>query len=148
MAILEMRRNDPAGEPHGPQAYVFGDEIGQRRGRIITAWRLACRRAKIVDLHFHDLRREAGSRWLEGGVPLQVVRDWLGHTNISQTSTYLESTVMGQHDAMRRFDEARNAPGDLLKRGVQPRATEGRSPRGTGAGGSVAATKNAKETVN
>jgi integrase len=23
-----------------------------------------------IDLHFHDLRREAGSRWLEGGVPL------------------------------------------------------------------------------
>ena len=123
-AILEMRRNDPAGEPHGPQAYVFGNEIGQRSGSIKTAWRLACRRAKIVDLHFHDLRREAGSRWLEGGVPLQVVRDWLGHTNISQTSTYLESTLMGQHDAMRRFEEARAR---LL---VQAGATEGRSKLG------------------
>src|SRR6185436_14875448 len=63
-AILEMRRNDPAGEPHGLQAYVFGDEIGQRTLSIKTAWRLTCRRAKIVGLRFHDLRREAGSRWL------------------------------------------------------------------------------------
>jgi hypothetical protein len=51
------------------------------------------------------LRREAGSRWLEGGVPLQTVRDWLGHSNISQTSTYLESTLKGQHEAMRRYEE-------------------------------------------
>ena len=108
-AILEMRRNDPAGEPHGAQAYVFGNEIGQRTVSIKTAWRLACRRAGIQDLHFHDLRREAGSRWLEGGVPLQTVRDWLGHSNISQTSTYLESTLKGQHEAMRRFEEARLA---------------------------------------
>lgn len=129
-AILEMRRNDPAGEPQGPQAYVFGNEIGRRRGSIRTAWRLACRRAGIVDLHFHDLRREAGSRWLEGGVPLQVVRDWLGHTNISQTSTYLESTFAGQHDAMRRFEEARGRGYMLTTRAVQAGATKGQTPRG------------------
>jgi len=107
-AILEMRRNDPDGEPHKPQAFVFGNEVGERTASIKTAWRLTCRRAGIEDLHFHDLRREAGSRWLEGGVPLQVVRDWLGHANISQTSTYLGSTAMGQQEAMRRFEEMRS----------------------------------------
>ena len=40
-----------------------------------------------IDLYFHDLRREAGSRWLEGGVPLHTIQRWLGHTNISQAST-------------------------------------------------------------
>lgn len=117
--ILEMRRNDPDGEPHGPQDYVFGNEIGEQTLSVKTAWKLACRRAKIEDLHFHDLRREAGSRWLEGGVPLQVVRDWLGHSNISQTSTYLESTLKGAHEAMRRFEELR---------AVQPGATKGETP--------------------
>jgi hypothetical protein len=39
-------------------------------------------------------------------VPLQTVRDWLGHTNISQTSTYLESTLKSAHEAMRRFEES------------------------------------------
>ena len=33
---------------------------------------------RTAGLHFHDVRRECGSRWLEGGVPLHVVRDWLG----------------------------------------------------------------------
>jgi integrase len=107
--ILDMRRNDPSGHPMPHTAYVFGNEIGQRMTTIKTAWSSARRRAAITDLHFHDLRREAGSRWLEGGVPLQMIRDWLGHSNIAQTSTYLGSTIQGQHDAMRRFEERRAA---------------------------------------
>jgi integrase len=106
-AILELRRSAPDGSPQPPEAFVFGDEVGRPVASIKTAWRLACRRARIDDLHFHDLRREAGSRWLEGGVPLQTVRDWLGHTNVAQTSTYLASTLQGQHDAMARFEAAR-----------------------------------------
>ena len=69
-----------------------------------------------IDLHFHDLRREAGSRWLEGGVPLHTIRDWLGHTSIAQTSTYLAGTMKTQHDAMRQFEERRAA--------LQPFATD------------------------
>jgi integrase len=107
--ILDMRRNDASGQPMPPTAYVFGNEIGQRITSIKTAWGAARRRAALTDLHFHDLRREAGSRWLEGGVPLQMIRDWLGHSNIAQTSTYLGSTIQGQHDAMRRFEERRAA---------------------------------------
>lgn len=108
-AILEMRRTDPTGADMPGTAYVFGNVLGQRLGSIDKAWGAACRRAGISDLHFHDLRREAGSRWLEGGVPLQVVRDWLGHANVSQTSTYLASTSEGEYDAMRRFEAFQTA---------------------------------------
>jgi len=110
--ILEMRRDAlraalelQDGDTVPSDAYVFGNEIGQRHGAIKTAWRLACERAKIADLHFHDLRREAGSRWMEAGVPLATIQRWLGHTNIAQTSTYLATTTVGEHDAMRRFEE-------------------------------------------
>jgi integrase len=150
-AILDMRRTDPSGAPHGPQAYVLGNEIGQRTRSIKTAWRLACRRAGIVDLRFHDLRREAGSRWLEGGVPLQVVRDWLGHANISQTSTYLQSTLAGQHDAMRRFEAARALRASYqlsTSAGVQPGATEGPTQGGSEVPNGSGATKNPQQTVN
>lgn len=73
---------------------------------------------RAIDLHFHDLRREAGSRWQDAGVPLQTIRDWLGHANISQTSTYLASTRQGSQDAMRQYERARalqeiaNQPGN------------------------------------
>jgi integrase len=104
--VLDARRHDPAGDPLPPAAFVFGDEVGRRRGSIKTAWRLACQRAKIDDLHFHDLRRECGSRWLENGVPLATIQKWLGHANISQTSTYLAATHGGDADAMAAFERS------------------------------------------
>jgi integrase len=138
-AILEMRRLDPAGAPHALDAFVFGTEIGTRLLGVGRAWHTAVlkshghtpeytetanlapeSRAALseIDLHFHDLRREAGSRWLDGGVPLHTIRDWLGHTNIAQTSTYLAGTATTQHDAMTRFEEHQAA--------LQPSCNEGR----------------------
>ena len=135
-SILEMRRFDLAGQPLAGDTYVFGTEIGTRLLGFSRASSTARLRAhgytpaytatanltpesrvalKAFDLHFHDLRREAGSRWLDGGVPLHTVRDWLGHTSIAQTSTYLAGTLQTQHDAMTRFEANRAA--------LQPLAT-------------------------
>jgi integrase len=125
--VLEARRRDPAGDPLPPSAYVFGDELGRRAKNIREAWaktvlkahglapvtgptgRLtrACRQqVTAIDLHFHDLRREAGSRWMDAGVPLSTIQKWLGHANIAQTSTYLAATSGGDADAMQKFEEA------------------------------------------
>ena len=147
-AILELRRFDPSGDPLPDDSYVFGTEIGQRVKDIKRAWSSAVLRAlggeprytatanltpefrealAAIDLHFHDLRREAGSRWLEGGVPLHTVRDWLGHTTIAQTSTYLAETMQTQHDAMRQFEERRATLQEL----VTDSRTGGRKSPGT-----------------
>lgn len=104
-AVLTARKLDPAGELLPADRYVFGDEIGRRRRTIKTAWRLTCRRAGITDLHFHDLRREAGSRWMDAGVPLATIQRWLGHHNISQTSQYLAASLGNDADDMRTFEE-------------------------------------------
>jgi integrase len=140
-AILEMRRFDPAGQEMPLDGYVFGTEIGSRLLGFKRAWMTAvlkahghkatytatanltaASRAELdrIDLHFHDLRREAGSRWLEGGVPLHTIRDWLGHTSIAQTSTYLAGTIQTQHDAMRQYDARRAAA-------LQPIATDSKT---------------------
>lgn len=103
--ILIRRRLDPAGEPLLPDDYVFGDEVGRRRHSIKTAWKLTLQRAKILDLHFHDLRREAGSRWMDAGIPLATIQRWLGHANISQTSTYLGASLGGDEQDMRAYEE-------------------------------------------
>ncbi|MEO7891213.1 MAG: site-specific integrase [Vicinamibacterales bacterium] len=92
---------------------------------------------KAINLHFHDLRREAGSRWLEGGVPLHTVRDWLGHANISQTSTYLEGTIQGQHDAMKAFEERRTREQERATRSE----TGGQNPPLKGTTGDTAPAK-------
>ena len=103
--VLASRRLDPAGETLPPDVYVFGDEIARRRHSIKTAWRLTLQRAKITDLHFHDLRREAGSRWMDAGVSLAEIQRWLGHANIAQTSTYLGASIGNDDAAMRAYEE-------------------------------------------
>jgi hypothetical protein len=57
-----------------------------------------------VNFRFHDLRREAGSRWIEGGMVLHEVRDFLGHTKVSQTDTYLGANADRLHEALKRFE--------------------------------------------
>ena len=60
-----------------------------------------------IDLHFHDLRHEAASRWLEAGVPLHHVRALLGHSNIATTDTYLNAIGVELQKSIRHYDEAR-----------------------------------------
>ena len=124
-AMLDMRRLDPRGEPHPIDSFVFGSEIGTRVTTFKRAWLCASLKAhgvkpgytkganltpesraalKGIDLHFHDLRREAGSRWMDAGVPIATIQRWLGHENVSQTSTYLAGSAEAEHAAMAKFE--------------------------------------------
>ena len=106
--ILEMRRTGADGKEHEAAAYVFGHQAtGERVKTIKTAWRLAMQRSKITDLHFHDLRREAASRWLDAGIRLSAVSKLLGHTTTEQTATYLACVLGAEHDAIEQFDQHR-----------------------------------------
>ena len=101
-----MRRLDPDGQEHGPDAYVFGNALGER-GEYTTvndAWQVAVARAQITGRHFHDLRREAASRLLEGDVPEQYVQAVLGHADLSTTSQYLATTRKGLRQVMQRYE--------------------------------------------
>ena len=89
----------------GPDDYVFGNAIGARVGSVNTSSQATCRRAGIEDLNFHDLRREAGSRLLEGGMPEHYVQRFLDHANLSTTSRYLATTRRGMHQVFRQYEE-------------------------------------------
>jgi len=105
-AVLQMRTTDPKGKEFGPGAYVFGNEVGERVACLKTAWKATCRRPGIVNLHFHDLRREFASRLLESGATLAEVQACLGHANITMTSRYLGTTDAGLQRAFRPFERA------------------------------------------
>lgn len=128
-AVLEMRRTDAAGQDFGPDAFVLGDSTGGQVTTIKRAWETAnlkahghtpvwlgrgrlspeCRaRLRSIDLHFHDLRHEAGSRLLEGKFPLHHVQQMLGHADLSTTSIYLNATRQGLQESMKKLDEDRN----------------------------------------
>jgi integrase len=100
-----MRRFDPAGQPHAADTYVFGSEIGSRIPSVGRAWHTAVLKSHgQTPAYTETANLTPASRWLDGGVPLYTIRDWLGHTNIAQTSTYLAGTATTQHHAMRRFE--------------------------------------------
>ena len=115
-AVLEMRRTDPAGQPLPPEAYVFGNAVGERLTDIKTAWLNTCRRAGIEDLHFHDLRREFACRLLESSADLHDVRDFLGHANITTTSRYLRSSPVRLAEALERMEASATEPDDADER--------------------------------
>jgi integrase len=71
---------------------------GSRKGLPIRAtnwrrevWAPALKRAGISGVTPHDLRHSHASWLLNGGADLQVVKDRLGHSNISVTSRYLHT---------------------------------------------------------
>lgn len=104
--ILAMRRTAPDGKEFGSESHVFGNEAGEQIASIKTAWYATCRRARIEDLHFHDLRREFASRVRETpGNSDHEVRDLLGHANVSTTSRYLGSTPETRERAIRNFEK-------------------------------------------
>ena len=110
--ILEMRRTDPKGHPLPPDAYVFGNAVGDPLTSITTAWRNTCRRAGITDLRFHDLRREFACRLLESSADLHDVRDFLGHANITTTSRYLRSTPVRLAQALEQMEASAETVAD------------------------------------
>ena len=51
-------------------------------------WNRACRRAGITDLHFHDLRHEATSRFFEKGLNVMEVSAITGHKDLRMLKRY------------------------------------------------------------
>lgn len=55
---------------------------------IKTGWRTALELAEIEDLHFHDLRRTAITRWQKMGLPLAFAGKLAGHANSKTTQKH------------------------------------------------------------
>jgi hypothetical protein len=69
-----------------------------------------------MNLHVHDLRREAGSRLLERGADLHTVQLVLDHANISTSSRYLKPSKLALHTTIQRIDAQRRESGPNVNR--------------------------------
>lgn len=123
-ALLDMVRDDPAGQRRRPDHYVFGNPVGEKMTFPRKTWEATVLKAhgvtpvwthghklspesrealRRIDLNFHDLRHEGGSLLLENGWPLHHIQQMLGHATLAQTAEYLNVSKTGLQDSMRRF---------------------------------------------
>jgi integrase len=69
--------------------YVFIDPTSKEAILDIErAWRKTLSLAKIQNFRFHDLRHTFASRLVQRGVSIQVVKELLGHSDITTTMRY------------------------------------------------------------
>ena len=79
--LKEWRKQSHAG-------YVFPGKDGGRLDNVNTAWAALLEEASIKAFRWHDLRHTFASRLVMKGVPLNTVRDLLGHSDIKMTLRY------------------------------------------------------------
>jgi integrase len=72
----------------GKSRYVFPSQAGGRLEDVKSAWLNLMVRSKIEDFRWHDMRHDFASRLVMAGVPLNTVRDLLGHADIKMTLRY------------------------------------------------------------
>jgi integrase len=74
-------------------------QVSKQRGQVFEVqhaasvsdrFALVCKKAKLTDLHFHDLRHEAISRMFERGMEIQQVAAVSGHKTWSQLKRYTQ----------------------------------------------------------
>ena len=72
---------------------------------IKKAFRTALNKADIKDFVFHDLRHTFATRLIEKGVDIVVVKELLGHADISTTMIYTHSDAIRKQHAIDIIDE-------------------------------------------
>lgn len=55
---------------------------------VANVWKRTCKKADIEDLHFHDLRHEATSRFFERGLNMMEVASITGHKTLQMLKRY------------------------------------------------------------
>lgn len=72
----------------GNNGLVFKNQKGQRFDNIQTSWEGLIKTIKIRNYRFHDLRHTFASKLVMKGVPLNTVRELLGHADLKTTLRY------------------------------------------------------------
>lgn len=75
-------------EQSGESTFVFAGQGGGRMEDVKSAWLKLLQEACITEFRWHDMRHDFASRLVMSGVPLNTVRDLLGHSDIKMTLRY------------------------------------------------------------
>jgi len=89
-------------------SYVFFNRKGKPFKQVTHSFDSACRKAGIMDFHFHDLRHSAASFMAMGGVSLLAIGMILGHKTASMTKRYSHLSPGHLQSAVAVIDQAIN----------------------------------------
>jgi integrase len=87
-------------EQSGGGQRVFEVSTGFR-----TAWSHLLKRAHITGFRWHDLRHHFASRLVQCGVPLNTVRDLLGHSSVAMSLRYAHLAPDQRREAVAKLNE-------------------------------------------
>ncbi|TLZ06437.1 MAG: site-specific integrase [Gammaproteobacteria bacterium] len=87
-------------EQSGTGARVFDVATGFQ-----TAWKKVLKRARISNFRWHDLRHHFASRLVQHGVPLNTVRDLLGHSSVGMSLRYAHLAPDQRREAVAKLNQ-------------------------------------------
>lgn len=91
--LVAHKNEQEADKVLSDDSYVFPrlhpkDGQPRRTNSFWKAFRRLCLKAKVEDFRPHDMRHDCATRMVSAGVPLRVVKEWLGHSDIKTTMKY------------------------------------------------------------
>lgn len=100
--LIQFFDNKPEAERKG---YIFiNPDTGLPYKDIKKAWSTALEKAKIENFRFHDLRHTVGTRLAEQLVPVNVIKELLGHSDVHTTMRYVHSTQGAKLQALNKLN--------------------------------------------
>jgi len=89
---------------HAPDSpWVFCRQGGAKVKSLRNGFEVAAKNAGLTDLRIHDLRHTAASWLVTDGVPLEVVKELLGHSSITMTERYAHLAPHRVREAVNRL---------------------------------------------
>jgi integrase len=102
--LLTWRKQSKDEEPR-----VFPGVGGDRLKRVDRAWRGLRTKAELKNFRFHDLRHHFASRLVQSGVPLNTVRELLGHADTTMVLRYAHLSPDHLSEAVEKVARPNNA---------------------------------------